>query len=448
MATEREIPVKKNDVIEADIDGVGYEGEGVAHLGGYAVFVPFALPDERVRAHVIMVKPSFAVAKLLAVLRPAAERREPFCPHFRTCGGCAMQHIDYDAQTAIKRQTVQDTFRKIAKLNAVVQETVKSPSITAYRNKLSVPVRGAQPKIGFFAARSHRICEIGKCPIQFEENEKLLALFADFLTREKLTGYNEEDGTGLVRHLVARKIGNTLTVTVVVNGKSGKRIAPFYEDLREAFGSACTLYANFNEGRNNVILGEQSALLGGTPKPVLVDGLWTEVHPQSFFQVNDGVRQLLYNAVLEEVGETVLDAYSGAGLLSALMAKKGARVVAIEREKKATESAKLLNERNGISESAVRLVNADCAEALPEYLKNKPQTVVLDPPRSGCAPAVLTALTETPVQKIVYVSCAPNTLARDVAVLSSAYDLQKLTPFDMFPHCAGVETLAVLTKKE
>ena len=447
MVRTREAPVKKNDIVEAEIDGLGYEGEGIAHIGGYTLFVPFALLSERVRAHIILAKPSYAVAKLVSVLRPAKERVEPFCPHYGVCGGCAMQHIAYNAQLEFKRRSVQDTFYKTARLTVEPQETVRSPEERTYRNKLSLPVRGKEPKIGFFAPRSHRIVEIEKCPIQFEESERLIALFKAFLSRAHLEGYDETTGDGLVRHLVARKIGDTLTVTVVVNARSGKRIAPFYRDLQAAFGESVTLYCNYNGGRNNVILGEESVLLGGTPAPVLVDGLYTEVHPQSFFQVNDGVRELLYNAVRKEVGDTVLDAYSGAGLLSALMAKEGKRVVAIEREKAAVESARLLNERNGISQNAVRLVCDDCAQALPESLRENPHTVVLDPPRSGCAPAVTAALVERPVQKIVYISCAPNTLARDLAALSSAYELEKLTPYDMFPHCAGVETLAVLRRK-
>ena len=448
MAKLQDIPVKKNDIVEADIEDLGYEGEGVAHIGGYALFVPFALPGERVRAHIVLVKPAYAVAKLTAVLRPSKARVEPFCPHYRVCGGCAMQHIAYDAQLEYKRKSVQETFYKTAKLSVLPRETVPSPSTRAYRNKLSLPVRGKEPKIGFFAPRSHRIVEIERCPIQFEENETLIALFKAFLARERIEGYDETSGKGLVRHLVARKTGERLTVTVVVNARSGKRISPFYGDLRTAFGERVTLYCNFNEGRNNIILGEESVLLGGTPAPVLIDGLAVEVHPQSFFQVNDGIRSLLYSAVLAQVGDTVLDAYSGAGLLSALTAKEGKRVTAIEREKKAVESAKLLNERNGISENSVKLVCADCAEALPVSLRENPHTVVLDPPRSGCAPAVTAALAERPVQKIVYISCAPNTLARDIAALSTAYELQSLTPYDMFPHCAGVETLAVLTRKE
>ena len=447
MAETRETPVKKNDTVEAEIENLGYEGEGVAHIGGYTLFVPFALPGERVRAHVILAKPSYAVAKLIAVLRPSKERVDPFCPYFKVCGGCAMQHIAYDAQATHKRQSIKETFYKTAKLSVEPQETVRSPKVRAYRNKLSLPVRGKDPKIGFFAPRSHRIVEIDRCPIQFEENEKLISLFKAFLSRERIDGYDETTGKGLVRHLVARKIGDTLTVTVVVNARSGKRIAPFYTDLRAAFGSV-TLYCNYNEGRNNVILGEESALLGGTPTPVLVDDLYVEVHPQSFFQVNDGVRERLYSDVLQEVEGSVLDAYSGAGLLSARMAKAGHRVTAIEREKKAVESAMLLNKRNNILESNIKLVCADCAQALPVYLKEKPHTVVLDPPRSGCAPAVTEALLENPVQKIVYISCAPNTLARDLAVLMNAYETERLTPYDMFPHCAGVETLAVLSTKK
>ena len=263
-----------------------------------------------------------------------------------------------------------------------------------------------------------------------------------------IKGYNETTGTGEVRHLAARKIENAVTVTAVANGNFAKRLAPFEQKLKELYGENYAYYVNINETRGNCILGENSVFIGGSESPFEVNGLKVKVHPKSFFQVNDGVRELLYAEIVKEAnGENVVDAYSGAGVLGAMLARSANSVTAIEIEPKAVESARFMLEQNGIKN--VKTVCGDCAVELGNALKNaKNSTVVLDPPRAGCSRAALDAVCSARPEKVLYVSCAPATLARDAAILSEqGYSLTRLTPFDMFPQTANLETLVVLSKK-
>lgn len=440
-------PVSKNDIVEIRIDGLGYDGEGIAHINGYTLFIPFALPGEKVRALIILVKKTFAVGKLKEVLEKSPDRTEPFCPVYTKCGGCNLQHMKYEAQLGFKRDSVCETFRK-AGLSVSPALTVPSPLTIGYRNKMSLPVRGE--KIGFFAPASHRLVPVEHCPIQFDGNSELIAAFSEFMREKSIAGYDETTFGGKVRHLSVRRLDGFTTVTVVANGDFTRELAPFDKVLRTLYGDKYAYYVNINTSRTNKILGEKSVLIGGGDAEVTVDGLKLAVHPHSFFQVNDGVRQLLYSAVAALIeGESVTDAYSGAGVLSAIIAKRAAKVTAVEIEPKAVESARTLLERNGIGN--VRLVCGDCARELPRLFTaaaQKTSTLVLDPPRSGCAREVLEAALSSRPQKIIYVSCNPATLARDTVYLTGGgYSITELTPFDMFPHSANVETLVVLSKK-
>lgn len=440
--------LKKNDVIEIDIDDIGYDGEGIAHVGGFAVFIRYALPGEKVRAKIILVKKTFAVGKLETVLRASADRVQPFCPYFGKCGGCTLQHMSYDAQRKYKQNAVRDTFFKAARLTVQPDETVASPLTQGYRNKMSLPVRGDDPFIGFFAMGSHRVVPITECPIQFHQNFAPIAALKEFMYVHRLTGYNETTHEGMVRHLSVRMLDGFTTVTVVVNGPYKQYIQPLDEILHKIYDDKYAFYVNYNTSENNVILGAKSELIGGKTAPVTVDGLSVVVHPQSFFQVNDGVRELLYSAVAAEVqAKHVVDAYSGAGVLSALLAKSAQNVTAIEIEPKAVESARDLIQRNGIHN--IELVCGDCATELPRILQETTgeSVIVLDPPRAGCDRRVMDAVAHSSANKVVYVSCNPATLARDVSLLcESGFALTRLTPFDMFPHSANVECLAVLKR--
>ena len=441
------LPLKKNDIIEIDIDDLGYDGEGIAHLGSFAVFIRYALPKERVRALVIAVKSTFAVAKLQTVLTPSSERVEPFCPVYYKCGGCSLQHASYKFQLEFKRRAIADTFYKAAKLEVISNNVTASPLTRVYRNKMSLPVRGEQPSLGFFAVNSHRVVPIDECPIQFEGNGELITAFREYLIKNGISGYNETTHSGIVKHLSVRKLGDFITVTAVLNGRNVKTVAGFEAELKKLYGDKYKYYANFNKTDGNRILGSESLFIGGSECLVEIEGLRVDVHPQSFFQVNDGIREQLYREVLNEVDTPcVVDAYSGAGLLSALLSREGHDVTAVEIEPKAVESAHKMFEVNGIN--SVKTYLGDCAELMPEVTANKSDfTLILDPPRAGCDKSVLHAAAASNPKKIVYVSCNPATLARDAReLLTLGYEIIRLSPFDMFPHSANVETLCVFSR--
>lgn len=439
-------PVKKNDVIEIDIDDVGYDGAGIAHVGGYTVFINYALKGERVRALIILTKRTFAVGKLQAVLVSSPDRCEPICPVYYKCGGCELQHMNYAAQLSFKRAALIETFRK-ARIEINPAEVIPSDKKFAYRNKMSLPVRGTSI-IGFFASASHRVVPIEHCPIQFDCNRELIVAFREYLIDNGIDGYNETTGGGIVRHLSVRKLGDFVTVTVVANGRHKDMLASFDDKLKKLYGENYAYYINYNDKPGNRILGDESEFIGGSTEPVIVDGLKTAVHPQSFFQVNDGVRRALYEYVAAQAGGgKVIDAYSGAGVLSALLAKKAESVTAVEIEPKAVQSAKKMLELNGIEN--VKLICGDCAEKLPEVTAGIGEyTLVLDPPRAGCSEKVLSAAAQSKPKKIIYISCNPATLARDIFFLKeNGYEVNTVTPFDMFPQTVNLETVAVLSRK-
>lgn len=435
--------LEKNDFLEIDIEDIGINGEGISHFEGMAIFIKGALVGERVRAKIILVKPKFCVAIIDELLTQSPDRVAPFCEVFGKCGGCSLQHLSYDVQLRYKRDNIINTFKKSG-ITLDVQSFVKSEKIRGYRNKMSLPVTGTA--VGFYAQGSHRIVPITSCPIQFDSNEKIIKIFTDFLRGNNLVGYDETTEKGDVKHLVVRVIGNMTYVTIVTPRAALPQIKALSEELTRVYGDNYALYLNFNDKKNNVILGNKTQFISGNNSPVVLDGLKCEVHPLSFFQVNDFIRQQLYASVCKHTFGTVLDAYSGAGVLSAHIAKSAEKVIAIEIEKAATESAQKLIELNNIKN--IKTINGDCAEEVPKVMAhNKIDVVVLDPPRSGCDRRVLSAVGETKVKKVVYVSCNPATLARDCKIMEEYdYKIESLCPFDMFPHTGEAEVLCILKK--
>lgn len=437
--------IEKNDSIEIDVDDLGMDGEGVAHYLGVTVFIRGALPGERVRAKIILVKPTFLVGLLVAVLRPSPDRTEPPCPLFGKCGGCQMQHLTYSAQLAAKQKRVADTLAK-AGVGCPVAPTVPSPQPYRYRNKFSLPVRGCPPMAGFFAAASHRIVPLSDCLIQFPQNKQLTEILHEWMQECKLRGFDEASGAGDVRHLVTRLLSGKLYVTLVTPRQNLPAVKEFAARLQAAFGDGFALYVNRNPGLSNVILGEKTEFVAGDDSPVSVEGLQAQVHPKSFFQVNDDVRARLYADVCALVSGRVIEAYSGAGLLSALLSRKAEHVYSVERERAAVESARQLNKANGLSN--ITVVQEDCATALPRLTAAcGASALVVDPPRAGCAQSVLQAAAAADIGTILYISCNPATLARDLRLLQSlGYTPKSATPYDMFPQTAQVETLVRIEK--
>lgn len=441
---------EKDDIIDCRIEDMGVYGEGITHVGGQTVFIPGAIVGERVSARVVLAKPTFAHAVLVRIIERSQDRVEPPCPYFKQCGGCSLQHMSYAAQLKLKRSVVKNALKKYAGLDFPVSGTVASPEIYHYRNKLSLPVRHLQKRgtvRGMFAKRSHRIVEIDGCMLQqpgiFQEAQRAF----DFAVSHGLKGYGELTGSGDLRHIAVRRIGDETSLTYVLNGERKE----FEKTLDKEWGDDVSLFVNLNTSRGNVILGDKTVLKKNRAWGSLC-GMRVPTHPQAFFQVNDGVREKLYAAVVERIdeGDSVVDAYCGGGLMSALIARKAKSVIGVEIAGAAIDCAEVLKAETGIDN--LSFICGDCAEKLPGALEraageNK-RTVVLDPPKAGCAPSVIDSLIKSEPEKIIYVSCNPATLARDCALLlGGGYTLTEATPFDMFPQTTAVETLVVLSKK-
>ena len=334
--------MKKNDIITATTEGLGSSGEGVIRHEGVTFFVPYCLPGEKVRFKILKIKDKIGYGKVEEILTPAEERVRPQCPVFMQCGGCTLQHVGYSAQVKFKAMQVKDTLRKIAGIEIDVPTAVKSDLPYGYRNKLQLPIgvdKDGNDVIGFYAERSHRIIPIQSCAIHPVWAERLIAVIKSFMQECNVHGYDEGPKTGVLRHIVAREIGGNFIFTLVATKKDVAGLDRLIALLQSEFTSF-TLYLNINDKDTNVVFGETFKLLYGAGFfEGKEQGICYEAGPQTFLQVNENVRGKLYKAAVDTVAETgdevIIDAYSGGGLMTAMMAKRAKRVYGIELEKEA-----------------------------------------------------------------------------------------------------------------
>ena len=474
--------IEKNDMICAVTDGIGSNGEGIIRHEGITFFVPACLPGEKVRFKVLKVKGNIGYGKVEEILTPAEERVRPKCPVFLRCGGCCLQHLDYSAQLSHKATVVKDALRKIAGLNISVPTAVKSDLPYAYRNKLQIPVgvdKEGKNVIGFYAEHSHRIVPITACAIHPEWSEKLIAIMKRYMTECAVKGYDEEKKTGALRHIVAREIGGKYIVTLVTAKRELPNLPYLVGMLSESLRQF-SLYLNFNDQDTNVIMGKEFQLVHGTGFfETEEQGICYEAGPMTFLQVNENVRAKLYKDALKTVctdgDEVVIDAYSGGGLLTAMIAKKAKRVYGIELEPEASRCADSLKAKNGLENmtNICGYVEEHLTEVM-EKEKGEKVRLILDPPRSGIARSVVKALLASGIEKLTLISCNPATLARDLGILTGKlienvdgelvknpayegvadgetlagyYAVERIQPYDMFPQTKHVETLVILSKK-
>ena len=453
--------MQKGDLITIDISSMGMSGEGVGRVDGFVVFVDGALQGERVKAQVIQVKKSFCNAKVIKVLVPSNDRVEPKCNICFKCGGCEMQHIRYAKQLEIKKQRVKDCLERECKMTFDVDDTIASPQIFNYRNKIQLPISRINNELvgGYFAPNSHKVIpfckqgESGVCHLNCEGMLDIVDVFLDYMQKEKISPYDETTHSGSVRHLVIRKVGDKYAICVVVNGQTLKSSSVLIDMLKEK-DLDFSLYVSPNTNRTNVIMGDNVKVLYGEESlQGEALGVKFKVSPQSFMQVNDSVRDMIYSKVGEIIKSSgisnVIDAYSGVGIMSNIFAKFADKVYAIEIVPQAIENSKVLAKLNGNEDKIINICG-DCAKELPkvvESLKGDGSIVVLDPPRKGCDIRVIDALLLAKPNKIIYVSCNPATLARDVKLLLLEYSVEFVTPYDMFPQTKHIETLVVLSKK-
>lgn len=446
-----ENPIKKNQEIELLIDGVTSEGQGVGRYAGVAVFVPQTIAGELVRAHIIKVDHNYCIAKLTEVLTPSAERVKPRCEAFAVCGGCSLQHMTYQEQLRVKQQIVEDAFAHIGGLHVSVKEPLGMDNPWRYRNKGSFPygVVDGYVGFGFYAPRSHRLIPLFDCPIQDERVTAVARRIAEWANRCHIPVYDEETKRGGLRAAMVRATTDGSLMAVVVT-KGALRHGDTLCDMLDVD----SLYHNQNDQDTNVLFGQSFKLLKGEASLVdTQDSLKLLVSPQSFLQVNPQQSAVLYGEALRMLAptasETILDVYCGVGTISLRLAKSAAHVIGIESVPEAISDAIQNALRNGIENAA--FVCGLAEDVLPKLIQEgcKPDAAVIDPPRKGCEPQVLEAIANSGVNRLVYVSCNPATLARDAKLLDTlGLHPREAQPVDMFPHTHHIEVVMRFERKD
>ncbi len=444
--------------VEILIDGLAEGGEGVGRADGFAVFVVGALPGERVRARITDLRRSFGRADLLGIVEPSPDRVDPPCPVFHRCGGCQLQHLAPEAALEARRRRVEEALRRIGRLGDVpVLPTLAMAEPWRYRNKALFPLgmTGKTVIAGPYERGSHRIVDVGDCLIQTPLANRILADVKRLLTRHRVPIYDERTHRGTARHVLVRTSRSTGEAMVVLVTRTDDMSAEraFARELMEAVPGTASVWRNINPDRTNVILGPRVVHLAG--RPVLEDRLLDlvfEISPLSFFQVNTEGAEALGRLVLAAAAPVpeslVVDAYCGTGTLTLLLARAAARAIGLEVASEAVADARRNAGRNGIANAEFRCGAAE--DLLPELAAAglRPDVVVLDPPRRGCDERVLAATASLGPARLVYVSCDPATLARDLSRLTElGFQAREVRPIDMFPQTTHVESVALLVRR-
>ena len=453
--------MKKNDLLQIKIEAMGNAGEGIGKIDGYPLFVKDALPGDLAEVRITKVKKTYAFARLERLLEASPDRTEPRCPLHRRCGGCQIQALSYEKQLEYKEQKVREDLIRIGGFaDPPVFQVLGMDEPYHYRNKAQFPFgRDREGRIvtGFYAGRTHTIVPGTECAIGVPENKQILELILDFMEKHGIAPYDETTGKGLLRHALIRKGFATgeLMVCLVINGRSFPHVEELADRLFEIPGMT-SFSLNVNQKNTNVILGEEVIpVRGQTYITDRIGGVSYQISPLSFYQVNPVQTEKLYRTALEYAGltggETVWELYCGIGTISLFLARGAGQVYGVEVVPQAVEDARRNAALNGITNVVFYLGKAE--EVLPEkYEKDgiRADVIVVDPPRKGCDSACLETMLRMEPERIVYVSCDPATLARDLKILCAdgRYELSKVQPVDMFPHTAGIENVAQLFRRK
>ena len=452
------MPVEKNKEYIVDIIDNGFEGEGIAKIEGLTIFVPNSLKGEKIRILIIKVLSSHAFGKILEIIEKSDARIESDCATYKRCGGCDLRHIKYEETLKMKQNAVQSLVNKTLKTRINLEETLGMENPYHYRNKAQYPIgidKNGKPVIGVFAKRTHEIIPIKECLIQNKETEKLAKFVFDFITKNNISIYNEKTGKGLVRHIVT-KIGiktNEIMCIIVINGHDIPNEEKLVNEITNNFENVKTIIKNINMKNTNVILGKENINLYGNGfiKDKLGEFIF-KISPLSFYQVNPIQAEKLYKIGVEGAkitkNDVVFDLYCGIGTISLFMAKHAKKVYGIEIVEEAIEAAKENAKINNVSNT--EFIAGDVEEIL-DYLINRnniiPDIVMVDPPRKGLDNKSIENILKIKPKKIVYISCNPATLVRDLSKMEEKYNIEFIKPVDMFPFTGHVECVAVLNLK-
>lgn len=451
--------LSKNEEYIVDIVDIGQGGVGIGKHNGFTVFVEGGLIEDKVKVKINKSKKNYAVGDIVEIIEKSPFRIDRVCSdNLKDCGGCQIQELEYQKQLDIKTNEVKQVISRIGKLEDVtIHETLGMDKPLRYRNKAQFPIQksGNTPVIGFYKKKSHDIIPMDKCVIQHDINDKIVKIIKTYINAYNVSVYDEKTHTGVLRHLVT-KIGFTtkeVMVVLVANGKKLPYLSELASVLKDNVPGFKTLVVNENREKTNVILGKENRVVYGEGKiNDYIGDLVFEISPLSFFQVNPIQTEVLYNKALEyadlQENDTVFDIYCGIGTISLFLAQKAKKVYGIEIVEDAIKDAKINAQINNLDNVEFYVGKAE--EVVPKmYGEGKTaNVVVVDPPRKGCDEKVLDTIVSMSPDKVVYVSCNPSTLARDLAYLDErGYKCVEIQPVDMFPHTMHVESVAKLIKK-
>ena len=451
--------LSKDKMYVVDIVDIGQGGVGIGKFDGFTVFVDGGLVKDKIKVKITKSKKNYAVGEIVEIIEPSPFRVERKCSkELKDCGGCQIQELDYQEQLNIKTNEVKQVISRIGKLDdVVVHPALGMEEPFRYRNKAQFPIQKVDgvPVIGFYKKKSHDIIPTDECIIQHDVNDKIIKIIKTYIRAYKVSIYDEKTHTGVLRHLVT-KVGFTtkeVMVVLVANGKKLPYLNELASVLKENIPGFKTLVVNVNREKTNVILGNENRVIYGDGKiNDNIGDLVFEISPLSFFQVNPLQTEVLYNKALEyaNLGEndTVFDIYCGIGTISLFLAQKAKKVYGIEIVEEAIKDAKRNAEINNLDNVEFYVGKAE--EVVPKMYKQgkRANVVVVDPPRKGCDEKVLDTIVSMEPDRVVYVSCNPSTLARDLNYLDErGYKCLEVQPVDMFPHSVHIENVALIVKK-
>lgn len=452
------MPLQKNQKIELEIVGTSAEGFGVGRFEGQCVFVPGAAQGDFLSVHIVKVTKKLAYGKIENIIRPSLGRREIDCAVFHQCGGCVYRHIEYAKECEIKHRRVVDALERIGHIFTPVEPIVGCENPNEYRNKAQYPVQceGDAVKVGFYAAHSHRIINCTACSLQPSIFNDIIAVCREWMIQEKISCYDELSGKGLLRHIYLRLAQATdeIMLCLVINGERIPKQDVLVSKLTEFFPQIKSIQLNINKQKTNVILGSKCVTLWG--QPYITDvlcGCKFRISPLSFYQVNHNQAEKLYSLAQDYAGligdEVLLDLYCGTGTIGITMAHKVKKLIGVEIIPQAVEDAIQNAQLNGIRNAEFICADASTAAKDLESRGIRPDVIILDPPRKGCGADLVAVTARMEPERIVYVSCDPATLARDLALFAEkGYRTIKVTPVDMFPRTPHVETVVLLSRQD
>lgn len=450
--------LRKNEEYIVDIIDNGFQGEGIAKIDGMTVFIPNAIKGEKIKTKILKVTSSIAYGKIIEIITKSNFRVDSDCETYSRCGGCAMRHIDYNATVEIKKIAVEATLKKALGRTIEVANAIKMDEPYNYRNKLQYPIgidENGKTVMGVYAERTHRIIPTRECKIQDKLSQQIANDIYEFIIKNNVQVYDEKKFTGSLRHIIIRigKRTNEVMVTLVTNTKEIPQEKELVEFITSKYKEVKTIVKNINSKNTNVILGKENEVLFGDG--YIYDYLGDfkfKISPMSFYQVNQVQTEKLYSKAVEYAeltgNEIIFDLYCGIGTIGIFASKKVKKIYGIETIPEAINDAKENAKLNNI-ENAEFFVG-DVEKTLPEFIKQrniKPDVIFVDPPRKGCDKTALETLLEIKSDRIVYVSCNPATLGRDLKMLEEKYEIKEISICEMFPFTHHIECVSVLTLK-